>query len=133
MWVAISGERTGLSFTVAAGFASVDIPWSESRGTLGQILLSQVRHCLNLEIQVHVFISPGTKVTRLYPQALGSLFVASYDSQRYDGGILTRFSGGCPTFPVGLRSIASARKPSTVPVLLRVHSLLWKRVYRAVA
>jgi hypothetical protein len=30
------------------------------------------------------------RVTRLYPQALGSLFVSSYDSQGYGGGILTR-------------------------------------------
>jgi hypothetical protein len=29
-------------------------------------------------------------VAQLYPQALGSLFVASYDSQGYDGGIRTR-------------------------------------------
>jgi hypothetical protein len=29
-------------------------------------------------------------VAQLYPQALGSLFVAFYDSQGYGGGILTR-------------------------------------------
>jgi hypothetical protein len=29
-------------------------------------------------------------VAQLYSQALGSLFVASYDSQGYGGGILTR-------------------------------------------
>jgi hypothetical protein len=29
-------------------------------------------------------------VAHLYPRALGSLFVASYDSQGYGGGILTR-------------------------------------------
>jgi hypothetical protein len=43
----------------------------------------------NLEGQVPVFISPRNRVAQLYPQALGSLFVASYDSQSY-GGILTR-------------------------------------------
>jgi hypothetical protein len=29
-------------------------------------------------------------VAQLYPRALGSLYVASYDSQGYGGGILTR-------------------------------------------
>jgi hypothetical protein len=45
---------------------------------------------LNLESQVLVFISPGNRVAQLYPRTLGSLFVASYDSQGYGGGILTR-------------------------------------------
>jgi hypothetical protein len=29
-------------------------------------------------------------VAQLYPRALGSLYVVSYDSQGYSGGILTR-------------------------------------------
>jgi hypothetical protein len=37
--------------------------------------------------QVSVFISPRNRVAQLYPRALGSLFVASYDSQGYGGGI----------------------------------------------
>jgi hypothetical protein len=36
------------------------------------------------------FISLRKRVTRLYPQALGSLFVASYDSQGYSGVIRPR-------------------------------------------
>jgi hypothetical protein len=44
----------------------------------------------NLEGQVPVFIYPSYRVAQLYPRALGSLFVASYDSQGYGGGILTR-------------------------------------------
>jgi hypothetical protein len=48
----------------------------------------------NLEGQVPVFISPRHRVAQLYPQALGSLLVASYDSQAYDGGIRTRFRAG---------------------------------------
>jgi hypothetical protein len=44
----------------------------------------------NLEGQVPVFISPRNRVAQLYPRALGSLFVVSYDSQGYGGGILTR-------------------------------------------
>jgi hypothetical protein len=50
-------------------------------------LLSQIRDFPNLEGQVPVFISPRNRVAQLYPQALGSLFVASYDSQDYGGSI----------------------------------------------
>jgi hypothetical protein len=60
---------------------------SESRGTHDHILLSLIPGSPNLDIQVPVFISPRNRVARLYPQALGSLFVASYDSQGYGGSI----------------------------------------------
>jgi hypothetical protein len=60
---------------------------SESRGTHDHILLSKIRDSPNVEGQVPVFISPRNRVARLYPQALGPLFVASYDSQGYGGGI----------------------------------------------
>jgi hypothetical protein len=63
---------------------------SESRGTHDHILLSQIRDSPNLEVQVPVFISPSNRVAQLYPQTLGSLFVASYDSQGYGGSIRTR-------------------------------------------
>jgi hypothetical protein len=56
---------------------------SEARGTRDHILLSQIRDSPNLEGQVPVFISPRNRVARLYPQALGSLLVASCDSQDY--------------------------------------------------
>jgi hypothetical protein len=80
----------GLSFTIAAGFASAVILRPESRGTHDHILLSQIRDFRNLEGQVPLFISPITTVAQLYPQALGFLFVASYDSQGYGGGIRPR-------------------------------------------
>jgi hypothetical protein len=67
--------------------ASAVILRSEFRGTHDHILLSQIRDSPNLEGQVPVFISPTNRVVRLYPQAMGSLFVASYDSQGYGGGI----------------------------------------------
>jgi hypothetical protein len=35
-------------------------------------------------------MSPSNRVSQLYPQTLDSLFVASYDSQGYGGGIRTR-------------------------------------------
>jgi hypothetical protein len=44
----------------------------------------------NLEGQVPVFISSRNRVAQLYLRALGSLFVASYDSQGSGGVILTR-------------------------------------------
>jgi hypothetical protein len=55
---------------------------------------SQIRDSPNLEGQVPVFISPSHRVARLYPPALGSLFIASYDSQSYGGGIRPRFHTG---------------------------------------
>jgi hypothetical protein len=64
---------------------------SESCGTHDHIVLSQIRDSLNLEGQVPVFISPRNRVAQLCPQALGSLFVASYDSQDYGGGIRPNF------------------------------------------
>jgi hypothetical protein len=74
--------------------ASAVILGSESRETRDHILLSQIRDSPNLEGQVLVFTSPRITVAQLYPQALGSLFVASYDSQGYGGGIRTRFHAG---------------------------------------
>jgi hypothetical protein len=65
--------------------------WSEPRRTHNHTLLSLLP---NLECQVPVFISPRNRVFQLYPLALGSLYVASYDSQGYSGGILTRLHMG---------------------------------------
>jgi hypothetical protein len=61
--------------------------------------LTALLYCLildspNLEGQAPVFISPRNRVARLYPRALYSRFVASYDSQGYSGGILTRLHTG---------------------------------------
>jgi hypothetical protein len=46
----------------------------------------------NLENQVYIYIyiSPRNRVAQLYPRALGSLSVSSYDSQGYGGDILAR-------------------------------------------
>jgi hypothetical protein len=75
--------------------ASAAILRSEYRGTHeDHILFSQIRDSPNLEGQVPVFISPRNKVARLYPQALGSLFVASDDSEVYGGGIPPRLHMG---------------------------------------
>jgi hypothetical protein len=56
--------------------------------SLGSV--SQVRDSPNLEGQIPTFKYPRSRVTQLHLQALGSLFVASYDSQDYGGGIRTR-------------------------------------------
>jgi hypothetical protein len=67
--------------------ASLVILRPESGEPHEHILLSQFRDSYNLEAQVLVLISPRKRVARLQPQALGSLFVASYDAQGYGGGI----------------------------------------------
>jgi hypothetical protein len=74
--------------------ASAVILRSDYRGTRDHILLSQIRESPYLEGQVPVFISPRNRVAQLYPQARGSLFVASYDSQDYGGGIRPRLHTG---------------------------------------
>jgi hypothetical protein len=62
---------------------------SEARCTRDHILLSQIWDSTNLEGQVPVFISHRNVLAQLYLQALGSIFVTSYDSQCYGGGIRT--------------------------------------------
>jgi hypothetical protein len=74
--------------------SSAVILGSGFRGSHDRILLSQIRDSPNLEGQVPVFISPRNRVAQLYPQALGFLFVASYDSQSYGGGIRIRLHAG---------------------------------------
>jgi hypothetical protein len=67
--------------------ASIVILRSKSSWAQDEILLSQIWDFPNLEGHVPIFIAPRNRVAKLYPQALGSLFVASYDSQGYGGGI----------------------------------------------
>jgi hypothetical protein len=67
---------------------------SESRGTHDHILVPQIRDTPNLEGQVPIFTAPMNRVAQLYLQALGSIFVASYDSQGYGGGIRPRLHTG---------------------------------------
>jgi hypothetical protein len=97
---------------------------SESRGTHDHILLSQIRDSPNLEGQVPVFISPRNRMILLYPQALGFLFVASYDSKRLRWRYSTLPPHGihCTQPAWGRRYIVSWRTqqktpPPTVPLL----------------
>jgi hypothetical protein len=65
----------------------------ESRGTQDYILLSKFLRTPNMEGQVPVFISPK-QGGPVIPPGTGFPFVASYDSQGYGGGILTRLHTG---------------------------------------
>jgi hypothetical protein len=65
-----------------------------SPAELTTIFYCLIWDCPNLEGQVPVFISSMNRVAQLYPQALGSLFVASCHSQGYGGGIITRLHTG---------------------------------------
>jgi hypothetical protein len=56
--------------------------------------MSQIRYPSNVEGQVPVYISSRNRVAQLCLQVLGSLFVASYDSQGYGGGIRTILHAG---------------------------------------
>jgi hypothetical protein len=86
--------------------ASVFFLRSKSRKTRDHILLSQIRDSPNLECQVLIFISPGNRLAQLNPQVLDSLFVASYDSQGYGGGIRTRLQEGSWLSLTGLLKIS---------------------------
>jgi hypothetical protein len=70
--------------------ASAVILRSESRGTHDHMLVSQIRDSPNLDGEVPIFISLRNRVAQLYPEAPGSLFIASYESQGYGGGIRPR-------------------------------------------
>jgi hypothetical protein len=61
--------------------ASAVIVGSESHGTHDHILCLRFE-TPNMEGQVPVFISSRNRVAQLCPHPLGSLFVASYDSQK---------------------------------------------------
>jgi hypothetical protein len=99
--------------------ASAVILRSESRGTHDHSLLSQIRESPNLEDQAPVFISPRNRVGRLCPQALGYLFVASYDSQGYGGGIGPRLHKGVLSlldYCFGSPDVASGRTLEKTPL-----------------
>jgi hypothetical protein len=87
MWGAFLTRGRVCRLQFLLGFASAVILEYKSRGTHGHILLSLIRDSPNLEGQDPVFISPKNRMARLYPQALGSIFFASYGSQGYGGGI----------------------------------------------
>jgi hypothetical protein len=66
-------------------------------------------YCLRFEIpptwkaRSPYLYPPRKRVTQLYPQALGSIFVASYDSQGYSGVIRTRLQSGSNSLQVKVK------------------------------
>jgi hypothetical protein len=89
LWDALSDERTDLQFPMQ----SLSGP---SRIESMTILYLLIWDSPNLEGQVPVFISPRNRLAQLYPRVLGSIYVASNDSQGYGGGILTVPQPGGP-------------------------------------
>jgi hypothetical protein len=105
--------------------ASAVILRSESLRPRNHILLSQIRDSPSLEDQVPVFTSPRNNEAQLYPQELGFLFVAIYDSQGYCGGIRSALHTGLTHCRLGWwpRYITSARNAQNtslpgIPLLL---------------
>jgi hypothetical protein len=94
IWFVLSDERTGLSFTISAGSRQRSHSLVLVPRTRDTILLPHIRDFPDLEDLVPVFVLPRNRVAQFYPQALGSLFVASYDSQGCGGGIRTRIHTG---------------------------------------
>jgi hypothetical protein len=80
MWGSSLKRRRICSLTLLLDLAKAIILGLESLGNLDFILLSQ---------SIPVLIYPTRNIAQLNPQALGSLFVASYDSKGYNGGILS--------------------------------------------
>jgi hypothetical protein len=78
-----------------------------------------------MELPGSVFISPRNRVAQLYPRALGSLYVISYDSQDYGGGILTLPQSGGPdlsTYIFRNRTVQSKVKVTIRPTVSRSRS-----------
>jgi hypothetical protein len=88
----LSDERMGLSFTIAAGprkrsHSRIRVP----RDPWPYFTVSDSRLSQPGGSGPRIYILQE-QVTQLYPQALGSFFVASYDPQGYGGGILIRLN-----------------------------------------
>jgi hypothetical protein len=86
--------------------------------THDHILLSQIRDSPKLQDQAPILMSPRNRVVQLHPQALGSFFVASYDSQGCSGGIRPSLHAG------------SSPSDFRVRVRVRVRVTLLLAVYR---
>jgi hypothetical protein len=138
IWDSLSDERTGLSFTIAAGPRQC----SHSRVWVPR---DSWPHFTVSDSRLPKFRGPGPRIYipqgqggPVIPPVTGSLFVASYHSQGCGGGIQTCLharaltdSNNWITSPRYVAPARTARKPS-LP-LLRVLSLPGKqRVHRAV-
>jgi hypothetical protein len=98
-------------------FTTTVIFGSESHGIHDHILLFHIRDSPNLKGHVTLFISPRNRVAQLYPQALGYLYVASYDSQGNGGGIRTcPHAGVGKSIPFSLYTVISPRTAQNTPL-----------------
>jgi hypothetical protein len=87
----IFDESLGLSFTIAAEFSPAQSSQGPSPAGLMTIFYSLIFETPPTWRARSPYLHPQKKrVASLYPQALGSLFVASYDSQSYGGGVRPR-------------------------------------------
>jgi hypothetical protein len=106
VYLGIWGPRPHFCY-VSCGFVDVGQPlWREDESvvynccwpSLAQSFLGPspaglmtIFHCLRFETPpIWRAGSPRNRMAQLYPQALGSVFIALYDSQGYDGGTGTR-------------------------------------------
>jgi hypothetical protein len=80
----LSDERMGLSFKIVAG------PRQRIHSQVRFPFYSLIFESPQRGGQVPVFLSLRSRVAQPYPQALGSLSVAFYDSQGYGSGIRSR-------------------------------------------
>jgi hypothetical protein len=81
-------------FAVTLRFQVPQNSWPDLTVSFETIFYSLIQDSPNQEGQVPVFISPRNRVAQIFPRALGSLFVASYDSQSYGGSTVTRLHTG---------------------------------------
>jgi hypothetical protein len=138
VWGALSDERTGLSFTVAAGLRQRSHSWVRvPQDSWPHFIVSESR-----------LPQPGRSGSRIYipqeqggpvtPQVLGSLYVVSYDSQDYGGGIRTCLHAGYTNSLAHLFYIDFTRTEQrtlfpAVHLLLSAYPLPPKRFYWALA
>jgi hypothetical protein len=80
-----------------------------------------------------LFISKRNRVARLFPQVLSSLFVASYNSQDYGGGIRLRLHTGFPPLLQTVLPITFRHEPHRNYRLLTIPQLLQRCVHLIVA
>lgn len=93
MWDVLSEDRTGLLFTIDAGLRQrSNFEDKVPRHSWPYYTVSDSR--LPTKLVGQGSLSPRKRVVRLYPQALGSLFVILYHSKGYGGGIGTQLYMG---------------------------------------